>query len=131
MSNSPGPVLLPILMYYGCGGSKESTPLSRGGVLDPTLWDPGKEGIVRLDGEWELCRYLWNLNPGFTFGGNFNIPDDVLHSPMPVKARVELTLLDIYGRPRDLLPGLYVHRLDDSDWYFEPSEEEFEVGAIQ
>ena len=71
-------------------------------------------------------KYLWNLNPRFTFGGNFPVPDTILENKNePIKAKVELTIIDIYDREHVLLPGGFVKHLDqEMDWYAEPSEEE-------
>jgi hypothetical protein len=41
-----------------------------------------------------------------------------------LRARIDVTLIDIYERPHTLLPVGYVHRMGPGDdWYFEPSEE--------
>jgi hypothetical protein len=70
--------------------------------------------------------YLWNLNPRQGVNGHFYIPKGIPHrSAEPLRARVDLTLIDIYEREHRLLPTGYIKPLDsDSDWYFEPVEEE-------
>lgn len=74
-------------------------------------------------------RYLWNLNPGFVVSGHFVLPPEVLQNPAePLRARIDVILIDIYGREHVLLPVGYVHRLGPQDqWYFEPAEEELNV----
>jgi hypothetical protein len=72
-------------------------------------------------------RYLWNLNPQQSFRGSFKVPGDIsLPSPYLLRARVDLTVVDIYEREHPLLPGGYVLDLSctPSNWYFEPAEEE-------
>jgi hypothetical protein len=71
-------------------------------------------------------KYVWNLNPGFGVSGHFNVPAEMLQSTTePMRARIDVTLIDIYDREHKLLPVGYVHALGtQSYWYFEPSEEE-------
>jgi hypothetical protein len=73
--------------------------------------------------------YLWNLNPRQLVLGNFRVPQEVLQQPMePLRARVDITLVDIHEREHKMLPGGYIHRLGaQDDWYFEPCEEELRV----
>ncbi len=61
--------------------------------------------------------------------GHFGAPPGVqLMSDQPLRARVDVTLIDIYAREHKLLPVGFVHRLKpDDDWYFEPSEQELGV----
>jgi hypothetical protein len=72
--------------------------------------------------------YLWNLNARQGVHGHFHIPHGVpLHGSEPLRARVDLTLIDIYGREHRLLPTGFIKPLDsDRDWYFEPAEEELQ-----
>jgi hypothetical protein len=75
--------------------------------------------------------YLLNLNPGKGFNGHFEIPRKAVSTGgEPLRARIDITLVDIYRREHKLLPEGYIHPLQpDSDWYFEPSEQEFDVRA--
>jgi hypothetical protein len=80
---------------------------------------------------WDAGHYsgkvLWNLNPGFGVNGHFDASRS-LSEPVPLRARVDVTLIDIYEREHKLLPVGYVHRLGASDdWYLEPSEEELGI----
>jgi hypothetical protein len=81
----------------------------------------GSPGEGHYDG-----KYLWNLNPQSGVNGHFKLPEGMsLHSE-PLRARVDVTLIDYYGRRHTLLPVGFVHRLGEGDeWYFEPSEEAF------
>lgn len=74
-------------------------------------------------------RYLWNLNPGFDVSGHFSILEEVLQKrEEPLRARIDVAVLDIYEREHKLLPVGYIHSLGDGeDWYLEPSEEELAV----
>jgi hypothetical protein len=73
--------------------------------------------------------YLLNLNPGKGFNGHFQIPREVLlNGTEPLRARIDITLVDIHGREHKLLPEGYIHALrPDCDWYFEPSEQAFGI----
>lgn len=77
--------------------------------------------------------YLWNLNPKFTVGGVFSVPDDVLNEPdIPLRAFVEITVYDIYHRPHEMLPSGYIKNLaSEKDWFFEPSIEELKPKGLQ
>jgi hypothetical protein len=58
--------------------------------------------------------------------GHFHVPHEVPHhSSGLLRARVDLTLIDIYEREHRLLPTGLIKPLDsDRDWYFELAEEE-------
>ncbi|MGM7683804.1 ATP-binding protein [Cytobacillus sp. Hm23] len=43
-----------VVMYYSSPFIDKSSPLSEDGVLNLSLWDFEKDGLVRLNGEWEL-----------------------------------------------------------------------------
>ena len=72
-------------------------------------------------------RFLWNLNPRFGVTGHFPLPPGVLENRTePLKARIDLTVIDLYEREHKLLPGGFVHTLElGADWYFEVAEEVF------
>lgn len=76
-------------------------------------------------------RHLWNLNPHQAIQGHFSLPTGFNgKSKAKLRARVEVTLIDIYEREHSLLPGGY--SLDPSgsaEWYFEPCETEFGAKA--
>jgi hypothetical protein len=70
--------------------------------------------------------YLWNLSARQGVRGHFHVPREVpLHGSEPLRARVDLVLIDIYEREHRLLPTGFIKPLDSNrDWYFEPAEEE-------
>jgi hypothetical protein len=74
-------------------------------------------------------KYLLNLNPGKGFSGHFPISREArLDSAEPLRARIDITLVDIYEREHKTLPEGYIHALGpDCDWYFEPAEQEFAI----
>ena len=86
---------------------------------DRTLGVPAGSG--HYDGS-----FTWNLNPRQIVVGHFRVPDDVLQHPEdPLRARVDITLIDIHQRKHAMLPGGYVRTLgSNDDWYFEPCEEQ-------
>jgi hypothetical protein len=67
--------------------------------------------------------FLWNLNPGSGVNGHFNLPKGIaLSDRAPIRARVDVNLIDIYERDHSLLPVGFVLNAG-AEWYFEPSEE--------
>jgi hypothetical protein len=74
--------------------------------------------------------YLWNLNPRQGVEGHFYTPPSIpTRDREPLRARVDLTLVDIYEREHSLLPTGYIKPLDsERDWYFEPVEQELKPG---
>lgn len=69
--------------------------------------------------------YFWNLNPGFVVdGGHFSVQNFNASSNDNLRAKIEITLLDIYERSHVLLPvGFILNSGLGNDWYLEPSEE--------
>lgn len=45
------------LAVAGCGGPERQAPRAAGGVIDLRDWNPARDGVTQLDGEWDL---LWN-----------------------------------------------------------------------
>jgi len=73
-------------------------------------------------------KTYWNLNPRFGVNGHFDIASFQLNKDKPLRARIDVTLVDIYERAHKLLPIGYIHNLrENDDWYFEPSEEIFSI----
>jgi hypothetical protein len=76
-------------------------------------------------------EHTWNLNPRQGFGGHFGLPSDFrIDGGERIRAKVTVTITDIYDREHQLLPVGYIHglRLGD-DWYAEPSMEELNVAG--
>lgn len=88
-------------------------------------------GIVKGSRDFGLIQsghydgtYLWNLNPRFSIYGHFAIPDGAQNLTIaPLRAKVEVSLTDVYGREHALLPMGYVLAAGEKEWYFEPSVE--------
>lgn len=78
-------------------------------------------------------RYLWNLNPGFGVSGHFDLPKEALLGKRePIRARIDVTVIDFYEREHKLLPIGYVNRLGSQDeWYLEPCEQELQTGVVE
>ena len=75
-------------------------------------------------------RFIWNLNPKFAFGGHFIIPNLDLNIDDSIRAKIDVTIIDIYDYEHSLLPGGYIKNTKSSgDWYYEPSIEEFFVNG--
>ena len=77
--------------------------------------------------------HLWNLNPGFGVNGHFPLPQGALQRLSSkrefIRARVDVTVIDIYERSHDLLPLGYVLTSPEAEWYLEPSDEELDIRA--
>ena len=75
--------------------------------------------------------YLWNLNPRFGVNGHFPLPGKVHRSftvkKENVRARIDVTVIDIYERHHKLLPVGYVLTPSENDWYLEPVERELNI----
>ena len=74
-------------------------------------------------------KYMWNLNPGFVIREHFKVPSEILKNLEEwLRAKIDVTLIDIHGREHTLLPAGYIHTLKpQDDWYFEPSVEELAI----
>jgi hypothetical protein len=74
-------------------------------------------------------RHAWNLNPGCGFGGHFALPPEIkIDRSERIRARIDVTLVDIYDRPHPWLPVGNIHGLrPGDDWYAEPSLEELDI----
>ena len=77
-------------------------------------------------------KYLWNLNPRFGLEGHFHIPTEILENREEVlRAKIDVTLTDIYKHEHPLLPVGCIHRLGKKDdWYFEASVEELTIRRV-
>jgi hypothetical protein len=60
---------------------------------------------------------------------HFGIPSGIsINSEECLRAKIEVTLIDIYKREHELLPVSYIHTLEpQTDWYFEPSMERIDI----
>jgi hypothetical protein len=74
-------------------------------------------------------KHAWNLNPGCGFGGHFALPPEIrIDRSERIRARIDVTLVDIYDRAHPLLPVGYIHGLGQGDcWYAEASLEELDI----
>lgn len=79
-------------------------------------------GVGHYDG-----NHLWNLNPGFGVHGHFTATDYQAASADPLRARVDVTIVDIYERPHPLLAVGYKIDPASREWYLEPSEETLQI----
>ena len=106
------------LIGQGCGCGSLS---HRGG---PTYGHP--KGSRHYNG-----AYLWNLNPRFGVNGHFPLPGKVHRSftakKKNIRARIDVTVIDIYERHHKLLPVGYVLTPSENDWYLEPVERELNI----
>jgi hypothetical protein len=67
-------------------------------------------------------NHLWNLNPRQGISGHFETPAEIFGGHERLRARIDVTVVDIYKREHQLLPIGYIHTLGPNDeWYAEPS----------
>ena len=65
-----------------------------------------------------------SFSPPLTVNGHFEISPDIPKGSERLRARIDVTLVDIYQRKHLLLPIGYIHGLKPQDqWYAEPSME--------
>ncbi len=82
-------------------------------------------------GEHYNGAHLWNLNPGRGTEGHFAITGaDLGQGAEPLRARVDVTLIDIYERRHALLGVGFVKNVGVAEWYFEPSLETLAIPAL-
>ena len=74
-------------------------------------------------------NYFWNLNSGKGCNGHFSLPPNV-NTQTLIRARIEVTLYDIYHYKHKQLPVGFIHPSGGKDWYYEPSEEEFGLARV-
>lgn len=90
------------------------------------------QGNRKFGSPWTLGhydgRYLWSLNPRQGCHGHFELPKQMFPRKGPIRARVDVSILDLYEREHFLLPVGWVLPLSSKgEWYFEPAEEELGV----
>lgn len=69
-------------------------------------------------------KLLWNLNPRQTVFGHFSAPTNLRpERKKPLRARVEVTLVDLYEYHHKLLPVGFVLEDSAQEWYAEPCRE--------
>jgi hypothetical protein len=62
----------------------------------------------------------WNMNPGFSYSGNFELPKNTRTSgSRPQHLRVTLTVVDAYKRRHELLPELWVYDHSQHFWWLQ------------
>lgn len=78
-------LLICILVFFvvGCRDnnySPKSVPIAKEGILDLSGWDCGRDGAVRLDGEWQLYRHRL-LDPVDFFSSGQLEPEEIYPVP--------------------------------------------------
>ncbi len=61
-------LIFAMILLCGCEGVEKNTPMASQGKLDLNNWDFQRDGIIKLDGEWEL--YPGQLLEPKDFSGN-------------------------------------------------------------
>lgn len=84
---------------------------------------------IRVDQEGRLLQLvdhhmsgnrLIHMNPGFTIFDHFTLPDGAIREGRELALRVDVTVIDQFGREHDLLPVHFVHVPDSNTWYLRP-----------
>ena len=76
--------------------------------------------------EWKVSPYYsghitWNLNAGHNFRGNFEVPKECVDSPKNLRGEVQVTVIDQYDRPHELLPACFTYVRHKNHWFTEPT----------
>jgi hypothetical protein len=72
------------------------------------------------------------LNPRAGCSGHFPLPQDALVDlNEPIRTRIDVRLYDIYEYEHKRLPVGYVYDRENSDWYFEVSEEALPAASAE
>jgi hypothetical protein len=62
----------------------------------------------------------WLLNAGHTFFGNFSVPKECVDSTERLVIELQVTAIDRYYRPHDLLPNCFTYVRKEGYWITEP-----------
>lgn len=109
------------LPKVGCTVSHSGTTFPLKARIDIEIYHDGKKNKIITAGHHD-GRYLWNLNPGFSINGHFEIqPELDPKEDRPLMAKINICVIDIYEREHDLLPVGYINKGDE--WYAEPCME--------
>jgi len=65
---------------------------------------------------------LWNMNPGHSVKGHFEIQKELLRKAKRISALVNVKIVDEYGRSHKLLPMEWIYELDKvgRGWWYNP-----------
>jgi hypothetical protein len=63
----------------------------------------------------------WSVNPGYTFGGNFSVPQKCVDSKENLILELRVTVIDPYDREHDLLPVCFTYVRQKGYWFMEPT----------
>jgi hypothetical protein len=63
----------------------------------------------------------WNLNAGHIFFGNFVLPQKCVDNTERLIIEVQVTAIDQYDRPHELLPNCYTYVRKEAYWFTEPT----------
>jgi len=85
------------------------------------MWSVMERGEIKPYLSDHYCgKKLWNLNPQQMFSGHFNLEEEFIPKGGPLELRIQLTVIDQYGREHQRLPNGYVYVPDTNYWYAEP-----------
>lgn len=65
-------------------------------------------------------KRVWNLNPGYTITGNFNLPQEVKVSNKVLRITPNIILIDKFDYQHNLRPNGHVYNREGEYWYLEP-----------
>jgi len=67
-------------------------------------------------------KVAWNMNPGFSYSGDFTLPPNTRtpnQNRRPQHLRITLTVIDAYKRSHELLPELWVYDHNQHFWWLQ------------
>lgn len=63
----------------------------------------------------------WHLNAGHMFFGSFNVPRECVNSSEDLRVEVQVTAIDQYDKPHEMLPICFTYVREEKFWYLEPT----------
>lgn len=65
---------------------------------------------------------LWNMNPGSVASGHFDIPSKLTKNANRISAKVDVKIIDEYGRHHKLLPMEWIYEMSrqEQGWWYNP-----------
>ncbi len=92
----------------------------------------GKDlGLIYSKKPYYSGKIIWNLNPGLTFNGNFDLPNDCAEKKEEkLQLELRITVIDPYEREHEQLPVCFSYNRTGEYWFLEPTSfEELESNS--
>ena len=77
-------------------------------------------GIIKDKTGYYSGETVWNLNPNWTFFGNFSVPRKYANNFKDLKLEVRVTLIDQLDREHKYPPLCWTYVRNNNSWFLEP-----------